>query len=37
MNKSGLINAIAEKTEVSKKDTEAVLNAFTSTKGDGIA
>ena len=37
MNKSGLINAIAEKTEVSKKDTEAVLNAFTSTIIDTVS
>ena len=31
MNKADLIAAAAEKAEVSKKDTEAVLNAITST------
>ena len=31
MNKADLIAAAAEKAEVSKKDTEAVLNALTST------
>ena len=31
MNKADLISAAAEKAEVSKKDTEAVLNAITST------
>lgn len=29
MNKTELVVAIAEKTELSKKDTEAVLSAFT--------
>ena len=28
MNKTDLINAIAEKTELSKKDSEKVLKAF---------
>lgn len=28
MNKSELVKAISEKTEASKKDTEASLNAF---------
>ena len=42
MNKADLIAAAAEKAEVSKKDTEAVLNAITSTiieavsKGDAV-
>ena len=42
MNKADLIAAAAEKAEVSKKDTEAVLNALTSTiieavsKGDAV-
>ena len=31
MNKADIIAAAAEKAEVSKKDTEAVLNAITST------
>ena len=31
MNKADLIVAAAERAEVSKKDTEAVLNALTST------
>ena len=31
MNKADLIAAAAERAEVSKKDTEAVLNAITST------
>ncbi|MBO5550512.1 MAG: HU family DNA-binding protein, partial [Lachnospiraceae bacterium] len=29
MNKSELVEAIAKKAELSKKDAEAVLNAFT--------
>ena len=42
MNKADLIATAAEKAEVSKKDTEAVLNAITSTiieavsKGDAV-
>ena len=42
MNKADLIAAAAERAEVSKKDTEAVLNALTSTiieavsKGDEV-
>ena len=42
MNKADLIAAAAERAEVSKKDTEAVLNALTSTiieavsKGDAV-
>lgn len=31
MNKTELINAIVEEAKVSKKDAEAVLNAFTNT------
>ncbi|MBR1478876.1 MAG: HU family DNA-binding protein [Lachnospiraceae bacterium] len=37
MNKTELINAVAEKAGTSKKDTEAVLNAFTSTIVDTVA
>ena len=37
MNKSELISAVAEKAEVSKKDTEAVINALTSTIVETVA
>ena len=37
MNKSELIAAVAEKAEVSKKDTEAVINALTSTIVETVA
>ena len=43
MNKVELVAAMAEKAEISKKDAEAALNAFTATveetlkKGDKIA
>ena len=37
MNKSELISAVAEKSEVSKKDTEAVINALTSTIVETVA
>ena len=42
MNKTELVNAMAEKAEISKKDAEAALKAFTETieetlaKGDKI-
>ena len=37
MNKSELISAVAERSEVSKKDTEAVINALTSTIVEAVA
>ena len=37
MNKTELIAAVAEKAGTSKKDTEAVINAFTSTIVDTVA
>ena len=36
MNKTELIAAMAEKTGVSKKDTEAVLNAFIETVQEAV-
>lgn len=36
MNKAGLIAAIAEKTGLSKKDTENVLAAFTTTVEEAL-
>ncbi|MEG1442132.1 MAG: HU family DNA-binding protein [Oscillospiraceae bacterium] len=36
MNKSQLIDAVAERTELSKKDSDAVVNAFIETVGDTI-
>lgn len=36
MNKSGLIAAIAEKTDLTKKDTEKVLAAFIETVEDAL-
>ena len=37
MNKGDLVNAIAEKTGLSKKDTEASLNAFIDVVSDALA
>ncbi len=37
MNKTELIAAIAEKAELSKKDAEKALNAFTATVTDALA
>ena len=37
MNKSELIAALAEKTEVSKKDAEKALNAFVDVVSDSLA
>ncbi|HOB87153.1 MAG TPA: HU family DNA-binding protein [Bacillota bacterium] len=37
MNKSELIGMAAEKAEVSKKDTEKVINALFETVGDALA
>ena len=37
MNKSELINALAEKTEFSKKDAEKVLNSFVGSISDALA
>ena len=36
MNKTELATAIATKTGVSKKDAEAMINAFTETVGDAM-
>ncbi|MCF0146258.1 MAG: HU family DNA-binding protein [Eubacterium sp.] len=36
MNKTELIAAIAEKAELSKKDAEAALNAFTDVVGEAL-
>ena len=36
MNKTELVAAMAEKTGVSKKDTEAVLNAFIETVQEAV-
>lgn len=36
MNKTELVAAMAEKTGFSKKDTEAVLNAFTETVKEAL-
>jgi len=36
MNKTELVAAIAEKSEVSKKDAEAVVNAFVETVGEQL-
>lgn len=36
MNKTELISAMAEKANVSKKDTEAVLNAFMDTVQNAV-
>lgn len=36
MNKAELVAALAEKASVSKKDAEAVLNAFTDTVGEQL-
>lgn len=37
MNKSELINALAEKTQFSKKDAEKTLNAFVDAIGSSLA
>ena len=37
MNKSELINALAEKTQLSKKDAEKALNAFVGTISGSLA
>ncbi len=37
MNKTELINAMAEKAELSKKDTEKALNAFIDTVTEELA
>ena len=37
MNKSELINALAEKTSFSKKDAEKALNAFVETINGALA
>jgi DNA-binding protein HU-beta len=37
MNKAELVNAIAEKTGLSKKDTEATINSFVSVVSDELA
>ena len=37
MNKAELINAIAAKTGLSKKDTEATLNSFVNVVSDELA
>lgn len=37
MNKGDLVNAMAEKTGLSKKDTEASLNAFIDVVSDALA
>ena len=37
MNKSELIAALAEKTELSKKDAEKALNAFVDVVSDSLA
>ena len=37
MNKTELVAKLAEKSEVSKKDAEAVLNAFMETVGETLA
>jgi DNA-binding protein HU-beta len=37
MNKAELVNAIAEKTGLSKKDTEATINSFFSVVSDELA
>ena len=37
MNKSELINALAAKTEISKKDAEKALNAFVETISGSLA
>ncbi|MBR6329287.1 MAG: HU family DNA-binding protein [Lachnospiraceae bacterium] len=36
MNKTELISALAEKTEVSKKDAEKVVNAFVEVVGEQL-
>ncbi|MCR5773539.1 MAG: HU family DNA-binding protein [Lachnospiraceae bacterium] len=36
MNKSELVEAIAKKADLSKKDAEAALNAFTATVGAAL-
>lgn len=36
MNKAEMINAIAEKAEISKKDAESALNAFTNVVTDAL-
>ena len=36
MNKTELIAAIADQAEISKKDAEAALNAFTGIVGDAL-
>lgn len=37
MNKTELINVVAERTGATKKDTEAVINAFTETVTEALA
>ena len=37
VNKSELINALAEKTQLSKKDAEKTLNAFVGTVSNALA
>ena len=37
MNKGELVSAMAEKTGLSKKDTEATLNAFTDIVSDALS
>jgi DNA-binding protein HU-beta len=37
MNKADLIEAISSGADISKKDAEAALNAFTNTVGDALA
>lgn len=37
MNKAELINAIAEQTGLSKKDTEATINSFVNVVSDELA
>ena len=37
MNKAELVDAIAEKTELSKKDSEKALKAFTEVVADELA
>ncbi len=36
MNKAELINAVSEKAEISKKDTESAVNAFTNVVADAL-
>ena len=36
MNKTELINAVAENAKISKKDAEAAVNAFTSVVADAL-